>query len=68
MKASLKVGSTVTISYVDQEHDNLKAEHSVWEAISEGNELMMVGGREINSRAYVSKFNFSGLRSAKEGR
>ena len=55
-----EVGETVQIGYVDQEHDNLDAGKTVWETISEGNELIELGGRSINSRAYVSKFNFSG--------
>ncbi|MEN7548474.1 energy-dependent translational throttle protein EttA [Rapidithrix thailandica] len=54
------IGQTVEIAYVDQEHVNLDPNKSVWEAISEGNELIPLGGREVNSRAYVSKFNFSG--------
>ncbi len=59
-QGSFEVGSTVEIAHVDQEHTQLDPEKTVWETISEGNELMMVGNREINSRAYVSKFNFSG--------
>ena len=59
-QGDFEVGSTVQIAYVDQEHDNLKGEKSVWEAITEGNELIKLGGREVNSRAYVSKFNFNG--------
>ncbi len=59
-RGSFNVGSTVQIAYVDQEHDNLVPEKSVWEVISEGNELINIGGKELNSRAYVSKFNFSG--------
>jgi len=55
-----EIGPTVTISYVDQEHDYLEPGKSVWETISEGNELIDLGGRQINSRAYVSRFNFSG--------
>jgi energy-dependent translational throttle protein EttA len=55
-----EVGSTVNIAYVDQEHDNLPADKTVWETISEGNELIQLGTRQLNSRAYVSKFNFSG--------
>ncbi len=55
-----EVGSTVEIAYVDQEHDSLDADKSVWEVISEGNELLSLGGKEINSRAYVSRFNFNG--------
>ncbi|MEM9389385.1 MAG: energy-dependent translational throttle protein EttA [Bacteroidota bacterium] len=57
---TFEVGSTVDIAYVDQEHDDLKPEDSVWEAITGGNELIELGGRQINSRAYVSKFNFGG--------
>jgi energy-dependent translational throttle protein EttA len=55
-----EIGSTVDIAYVDQEHDNLSADKTVWETISEGNELIQLGSRQLNSRAYVSKFNFSG--------
>ncbi len=54
------VGSTVKIAYVDQEHDDLDPDKTVWEVISEGNELIDLGGKQINSRAYVSKFNFGG--------
>ena len=57
---SFEVGSTVDIAYVDQEHDRLSADKTVWETISEGNELIQLGNRQLNSRAYVSKFNFSG--------
>ncbi|MCV9385602.1 energy-dependent translational throttle protein EttA [Reichenbachiella ulvae] len=54
------IGPTVKIAYVDQEHDNLDPDKTVWETISDGNELIDLGGRQINSRAYVSKFNFGG--------
>lgn len=57
---TFEVGETVQIAYVDQEHDDLKPESSVWEAISGGNELIELGGKTINSRAYVGKFNFNG--------
>ena len=57
---SFSVGDTVKIAYVDQEHDDLKPEDTVFQAITGGNDLIMIGGKEINSRAYVSKFNFSG--------
>ncbi|MFA0962639.1 energy-dependent translational throttle protein EttA [Roseivirga sp. BDSF3-8] len=60
------VGSTVEIAYVDQEHHQLDPEKTVWENISEGNELMSLGGKEVNSRAYVSKFNFSGTDQSKK--
>ncbi|NMM49550.1 energy-dependent translational throttle protein EttA [Marinigracilibium pacificum] len=55
-----ETGSTVKLAYVDQEHDNLKPEDSVWQAISEGNEWIELGNNKVNSRAYVSRFNFSG--------
>lgn len=55
-----EVGETVKLAYVDQEHDNLDPNKTVYQAISEGNELMKLGNREINSRAYVSRFNFAG--------
>ena len=57
---TFEVGPTVDMAYVDQEHDQLKPEHSVYEAISEGNEILSLGGKEMNARAYVSRFNFSG--------
>ena len=57
---SFEVGSTVEMSYVDQEHDQLDADKTVFEVISEGSEVIDLGGREMNARAYVSKFNFSG--------
>lgn len=60
------VGSTVKIAYVDQEHDYLDPEKTVFETISEGNELMELGGKQINARAYVSKFNFGGSDQGKK--
>lgn len=57
---TFQVGETVQIAYVDQEHDDLKPEETVWQAISGGNELMELGGKQINSRMYVGKFNFNG--------
>lgn len=60
------VGETVQLAYVDQEHDDLKPEDTVFQAISEGNELLNVGGKEINARAYVSRFNFSGTDQQKK--
>ncbi|UXP31171.1 energy-dependent translational throttle protein EttA [Reichenbachiella agarivorans] len=60
------IGSTVKIAYVDQEHDNLDPKKTVWETISDGNELIDLGGRQINSRAYVSKFNFGGGEQGKK--
>lgn len=63
---TFEVGSTVEIAYVDQEHDNLNPNHSVWEAISGGNEIIEMGGKQMNSRAYVSKFNFNGSEQQKK--
>lgn len=57
---TFRVGETVALGYVDQMHDDLNPELSVWENITEGHENIELGNRTINSRAYVSKFNFSG--------
>jgi len=56
----LRVGETVELAYVDQSRDSLDAEKNVWEEISGGYEQIKVGEREVNSRAYVSGFNFKG--------
>jgi len=63
---TFSVGETVKIAYVDQEHDDLKPEDTVWQAITGGQELILIGGKETNSRAYVSKFNFSGTDQQKK--
>lgn len=60
------VGETVKFAYVDQEHDDLRPDDTVFQAITGGGDLLMVGGKEINSRAYVSKFNFSGTDQSKK--
>lgn len=65
-KGTFTLGETVQIAYVDQEHDDLKPEETVWQAISGGNELIMLGGKELNSRAYVGKFNFGGTDQQKK--
>ena len=57
---SIKIGDTVEISYVDQSHDAIDANKSVYEVVSEGNEILTVGSYEVNARAYLSKFNFAG--------
>jgi energy-dependent translational throttle protein EttA len=59
-EGDIRLGDTVKLAYVDQSRDNLDPEASIWEAISEGQETVWLGTREINSRAYVGKFNFSG--------
>lgn len=61
-----EIGETVKIAYVDQEHGQLSPEKSVWENISGGNELIELGGKQVNSRAYVSKFNFGGTDQEKK--
>lgn len=55
-----KIGETVKLVYVDQSRDVLEADKTVWETISEGYDVIKLGNREINSRAYVGQFNFSG--------
>lgn len=54
------VGDTVKIAYVDQSHKNIDTEKTIYENFSEGQELIMMGGRQVNSRAYLSRFNFGG--------
>jgi energy-dependent translational throttle protein EttA len=56
----LTIGSTVTLGYVDQSRDTLSANKTVWEEISEGNDIIVLGTRQINSRAYCARFNFTG--------
>jgi len=60
------VGDTVKVGYIDQAHANINPEKSVWEVISEGNETIQLGGKLINSRAYVSRFNFGGADQGKK--
>ncbi|MDQ6788645.1 MAG: energy-dependent translational throttle protein EttA [Acidobacteriota bacterium] len=55
-----KVGETVKLGYVDQSRDSLNGDKTIWEEISDGLDLVLLGKREVNSRAYVSRFNFSG--------
>lgn len=63
---TFKVGETVVLGYVDQMHNDLDPEKSVWENITEGNDNIMLGNRSTNSRAYVSKFNFNGADQQKK--
>ena len=60
------VGPTVKLGYVDQQHVRIDPEKSVWEVVSEGNEQIQLGGRLVNSRAYISRFNFSGNDQSKK--
>ncbi len=57
---TIRVGETVKLAYVDQSRDVLNPEHTIWQAISEGQDVIQLGDREVNSRAYVGRFNFSG--------
>jgi ATP-binding cassette ChvD family protein len=59
-EGSIKVGDTVEMAYVDQEHETLNPEDDVFNAITGGNETIKLGSREVNARAYVARFNFSG--------
>jgi len=63
---TFRVGDTVKLGYVDQLHDDLDPNKSVWENITDGNETILVGNRPINSRAYVSRFNFNGADQQKK--
>ena len=54
------IGETVKIAYVDQSHSNIDPEKSIWENFADGQELVMMGGKQVNSRAYLSRFNFGG--------
>lgn len=59
-KGEFTTGDTVKIAYVDQSHSNIDPEKSIWENFCDGQELIMMGGRQVNSRAYLSRFNFGG--------
>ena len=63
---TFRVGETVALGYVDQMHDDLDADKSVWENITDGQETILLGNKPINSRAYVSKFNFNGADQQKK--
>ncbi len=65
-QGNFSIGDTVQLGYVDQAHADIDPEKSVWEVISEGNELINLSGRQLNSRAYVSRFNFSGADQGKK--
>lgn len=54
------IGDTVKIAYVDQAHSNINPAKSIWENFADGQELIMMGGKQVNSRAYLSRFNFGG--------
>ncbi len=65
-EGTFTTGETVKVAYIDQAHSEIDPEKNVWEVISEGNEQMQLGGRLVNSRAYVARFNFSGADQGKK--
>jgi len=65
-KGTFKVGDTAKIAYVDQSHSNIDPEKSIWQNFSDEQELVLMGGKQVNSRAYLSRFNFSGSEQNKK--
>jgi len=65
-KGEFLIGETAKIAYVDQSHTNIDLDKSIWENFSDGQELIMMGNRQVNSRAYLSRFNFSGSEQNKK--
>jgi len=65
-KGEFVVGETAKIAYVDQAHSNIDPDKSIWENFSEGQDLIMMGGKKVNSRAYLSRFNFNGSEQNKK--
>jgi sulfate-transporting ATPase len=65
-KGSFRLGETAKIAYVDQSHSNIDPEKSIWQNFSDEQELIMMGGRQVNSRAYLSRFNFTGSEQNKK--
>ena len=63
---SFSIGSTVKLAYVDQSHSNINPEKTIWQNFSDEQELIMLGGRQVNSRAFLSRFNFSGSEQNKK--
>ncbi|WP_298789412.1 energy-dependent translational throttle protein EttA [uncultured Allomuricauda sp.] len=65
-KGEFSVGDTAKLAYVDQSHSNIDPNKTIWENFSDGQELVMMGGKQVNSRAYLSRFNFSGSEQNKK--
>lgn len=63
---NFEVGETVKLAYVDQQHKDIDPAKTVYEVVSQGNELMRLGGRDVNARAYLSRFNFAGADQEKK--
>ena len=65
-KGNFSVGETAKIAYVDQAHSDINPDKTIWENFSDGQDLVMMGGKQVNSRAYLSRFNFSGSEQNKK--
>ena len=65
-EGTFSVGETVKLSYVDQQHKDIEPNKSVYEVVSQGNETIRMGGKDVNARAYLSRFNFSGADQEKK--
>ena len=65
-EGNIKIGDTVKLAYVDQSRDALNPDKTIWEMISDGQDIVAIGTRQVNSRAYVSRFNFSGTDQQKK--
>ncbi len=65
-KGEFKVGDTAKIAYVDQSHSNIDPEKTIWQNFADEQELILMGGKQVNSRAYLSRFNFSGSEQNKK--
>ncbi|MDA7557852.1 energy-dependent translational throttle protein EttA [Flavobacteriaceae bacterium] len=65
-QGEFKLGDTAKIAYVDQKHSNIDPNKTIWQNFSDEQELIMMGGKQVNSRAYLSRFNFSGSEQNKE--
>lgn len=65
-KGEFQVGDTAKIAYVDQSHSNINQEKTIWQNFSDEQEMVMMGGRQVNSRAYLSRFNFTGSEQNKK--
>ena len=65
-KGTIKIGESVRLGYVDQSRDSLDGKKTVWEEISEGNDMILLGKKEMNSRAYCASFNFKGADQQKK--
>ena len=63
---TFSVGETVRLAYVDQQHKDIDPNKTVYQVVSQGNETLRLGGRELNARAYLSRFNFSGVDQEKK--